>query len=1123
MLSNITTSYNEKNKRYNFRGFFGVGFRNFLKKQVLSSSKINLLFSKISNTEIEIDSFFLLELREILKNLLNGEYSDTRFINISSLRNLLKDIEEKTWLKETPSNNFKLNTDLIYSKISIDLKEYQSKLFADYEHKKNYLNQRGILVDADTGSGKTLMGITLSIGCEKQVKIFVVPKTALESVWVSSLVKDENGYFKEKLDPNNIYTSLQFDKKEYSGEEYIICHNDALDKLLEVIKKSNITDCSIVIDEIHKYTSKEVVRRKLLLELIEISKCDDVILLSATTIRGSNLEVIAYLELLDYKYTPLVNIRYSKLYGKPNALLKQVMQLRYNELSVKITIEKKPLNYQTLMLKIPNGKDYTLSHVKSKMLEYGKARTAEIKDNLDKYKNTYELLLLKAKSLNTLPESMWNSYRNDFNSVIEIYKKRLLIQYPDLVKRVNAFEKEYIIGKLSGQDKKDFKDASVILKYPSFKVGGEVLGRVFMRMWMECHRDMAKYVDYNFIDNALGKTIVVATHIDTIEAANEKIIKDGFTPVTVYGKESKNISRVIEQFKKDPKANPLTGTYNLIGESHHLIVANTVLAINIPFRPYALEQFVNRINRLGQENSVYALYLSLDTGEDYNINSRNIDILKWCKSVVEEITGHPINNMDLENAVVTNIDVTESSFMEESMFESFDGRIVTSFDSKDSFEEKSIEDFKIDENNNPYRDKVLNKTEYINYAFSNELMSDLTWYRELFGIINKPGNYKYIEIKNNIKYVKMDGVSLMAKASNNRPILKDTDVVKLRLESAISLKEDTYTSIGLVIANYLFLEKALNGKLGYINRPFSHGEICGKMPDLMNKGILTVDEYNSYVNSVSLSLGLNNLFVINATKPMLVAAPGMAEFKNNLIKEYESKHGPKWKDNDIIALKFIADLKKFDNVHIKNDPTYGKLLSGKILNNSRPRKFIAFGVENGFGNNDKPTFVLNSLMDGYPKSKKELTAMFNSARSGSFDRGFGTQEAGYMVKQMQKAVNSLIIKDGDCGDTVGDEILVLESDLWLYKNVYIIEKGIPVFKETLDEYVGKKIKVRSAQFCRNDGSLCSICVGRDAARYNDGISLMVIAAIGVLLGIKMSSMHKASKELIEFNILDTLV
>ena len=71
MLSNITTSYNEKNKRYNFRGFFGVGFRNFLRKQVLSSSKINLLFSKISNTEIEIDSFFLLELREILKNLLN--------------------------------------------------------------------------------------------------------------------------------------------------------------------------------------------------------------------------------------------------------------------------------------------------------------------------------------------------------------------------------------------------------------------------------------------------------------------------------------------------------------------------------------------------------------------------------------------------------------------------------------------------------------------------------------------------------------------------------------------------------------------------------------------------------------------------------------------------------------------------------------------------------------------------------------------------------------------------------------------------------------------------------------------------------------------------------------------
>ena len=368
MLSYITTNYNEKNKRYNFRGFFGVGFRNFLNKQVFSKTKTNILFAKISNTEIEIDSFFLLELREVLKNLVSGEYSDTRFINISSLRNVLKEIEEKTWLKETPTSDFTINTNLIYNKLSITLKDYQEKIFKDYEFKKNYLNQRGILIDADTGSGKTLMGITLSIGCDKKVKIFVVPKTALESVWVSSLIDDPDNYFKEKISKDNVYTSLQMDKSDYNGEEYIICHSESLDKMLELAKKHNIDNCSIVVDEVHKYTSKDILRKKLLLELIELTNCQDLILLSATTIRGSNLEVIAYLELLDYKYTSLVDIRYRKLYSKPNKLLSQVQQLRYSGLSVKITIEKKPLNYQTLMLKMPNGKDYTLSNVKSIML-----------------------------------------------------------------------------------------------------------------------------------------------------------------------------------------------------------------------------------------------------------------------------------------------------------------------------------------------------------------------------------------------------------------------------------------------------------------------------------------------------------------------------------------------------------------------------------------------------------------------------------------------------------------------------------------------------------------------------------------------------------------------------------
>ena len=71
MLPFITTTHNDKNNTYTFRGLFGSMFRNYLNKNILSKKKVALLFRSLSNTEVTIDSFFLLELREILIDILN--------------------------------------------------------------------------------------------------------------------------------------------------------------------------------------------------------------------------------------------------------------------------------------------------------------------------------------------------------------------------------------------------------------------------------------------------------------------------------------------------------------------------------------------------------------------------------------------------------------------------------------------------------------------------------------------------------------------------------------------------------------------------------------------------------------------------------------------------------------------------------------------------------------------------------------------------------------------------------------------------------------------------------------------------------------------------------------------
>ena len=87
-----------------------------------------------------------------------------------------------------------------------------------------------------------------------------------------------------------------------------------------------------------------------------------------------------------------------------------------------------------------------------------------------------------------------------------------------------------------------------------------------------------------------------------------------------------------------------------------------------------------------------------------------------------------------------------------------------------------------------------------------------------------------------------------------------------------------------------------------------------------------------------------------------------------------------------------------------------------------------------------------------------------------------------------------------------------------YKNVYLIEKGISTLKEDLKEYIGQTVEIRSTQYCKYVDSFCTICGGKDLEEYKNGISLLIIASGGVVLNISMSKLHKAAKQLVNFDI-----
>lgn len=650
MLNMVKTSYDKTNNRYTFFGMFGVYFTGFMRNNILSEGKMKKLFVSISNNVITIDSFFLIELREIVLEIIEKQDKYTYSVNVKTLKNLLNELSKNTWLSNDTEHSFKLDRKHMKEVLDVPPKDFQEPVYEQYEYKKNVLKNKGLLLDMGTGTGKTYTSISTMIGAKVDIQIYIVMNKNLDGVWFNTLGNNSDGFFKEKIDRKTILTSEDYsNSKVYKDETIILFHYEALDKLLEIVKHFKGKKVGIVVDEVHNFTSQNN-RYENLLELCIETESEDIVLMSGTPIKGSSLEFISYLEILSKGFNPKVKKRYKELYSSPNYILKRSMQVRYQSTSVKIkkeVLDLPDVEYRTIDVTLLNGNYYTLTNVKKLMKAYLENRMQEIEDNLDTYYDNYKELLEKAIKLN--PNANWSKYYLDFEKIKKIYKDNQLMFNLDLMREINDFEKLNVINFLTTEEKNRFKECTIILKYPLLKVRGEVLGNVVLKMRIECHREMASVINYeNIINSTLGKTIIMSGYIDIVKEAEDKVKEKGFKPVGIYGSETKNINTLIDKFINVEEANPLVGTYPSISTGHHLVVANIVLLLDLPFRTYLLDQAIARVNRMGQTRHVTAIYTKLLTGEDYNLNSRNIDILKWTRDAIEEITGHPVVGMDFE-------------------------------------------------------------------------------------------------------------------------------------------------------------------------------------------------------------------------------------------------------------------------------------------------------------------------------------------------------------------------------------------------------------------------------------------------------------------------------------------
>ena len=162
----------------------------------------------------------------------------------------------------------------------------------------------------------------------------------------------------------------------------------------------------------------------------------------------------------------------------------------------------------------------------------------------------------------------------------------------------------------------------------------------------------------DIIRNAQAKTIIFTDYVEVVKETEYQLKLNGFTPISIFGETTagNGLAMQTKVFKENPEINPLITTFKTLSEAVPLTEANRVIFLNLPFRSGTYEQAVKRANRIGQTLDVDLFEVTLDTGEEPNISTRNEDILKWSEEQVALILGKKVDdevNRDILKGLMT--------------------------------------------------------------------------------------------------------------------------------------------------------------------------------------------------------------------------------------------------------------------------------------------------------------------------------------------------------------------------------------------------------------------------------------------------------------------------------------
>ena len=479
----------------------------------------------------------------------------------------------------------------------------------------------------------TLISLTLSEMLEVDHVFVVCPANALYNVWEKSIRTE----YKEA--PT---CWVAADGKNYTDQKYLLFHYEALHQAVAMASRFSSKKIAIILDECHNLNNDESLRTKLFIDLCDKTQSKNIVWASGTPIKAMGSETIPLFRTIDPTFTDSLKLQYKKVYGKD---AKKALDILSNRLDI-VThkIEKHELGLQAPIIEnylvtAPGAEQFTLDKIKNEMTTFITERIKYYKSNFSMYEKIFkEAIEIYRKNIrSSIEEKDLNTYLN----LVKEFQKNTSGKYEKSeTSFCNRFEKEFIMPTLSKDLKDKFQDAKSVIKYLQLKVQGECLGRVLGKRRMECIKLIAENINYaELIETSTKKSLVFTSYVEVLEKAAEITETLGLQPAVVYAKTNHMLTSIIKEFEINPKVNPLIATFNSLSTAVPLVMADTEILLNAPFRDYILQQTIARINRLGADTQSMVYIAILDTGNKPNLSTRSVDILKWSQSQVSAIMG----------------------------------------------------------------------------------------------------------------------------------------------------------------------------------------------------------------------------------------------------------------------------------------------------------------------------------------------------------------------------------------------------------------------------------------------------------------------------------------------------